>query len=244
MTINEYKNYLIDYVSKSVKKTKKSGVVLGISGGVDSAVVACIAKLACQNNVICVSLPCESSAIDYACTNELVYKFFLNYKKIDLTEAYLDILKSTQKAGIELTDYEKGNIKARLRMVALYAVANKFNYLVLGTSNRSEYELGYFTKYGDGAADIYPIIGIHKSNVYKIARIFKIPEIILERKPTASLIKNKEVFDEDELGFSYEDYEKFLTKPTKFNKTIANKIKHKQENSNHKRKLYQFPKNF
>lgn len=243
MNINEYKNYLIDYLQNQLQITKKKGIIIGVSGGIDSAVLACLTKLACRNDYLCVFLPCENNSIDYATTNELIYKFILNFKQVDINDSYLLLKQSIEKSmNSKCTVTTLGNIKARLRMTTLYALANELDYLVVGTTNRSENYLGYYSKFGDGAADIYPLIGLWKSEIYQLAKLFKIPEIIIERPPSASLYQNQS--DEVEMGFTYNELEKFIQNPLNVSKSIVNKITTRHNQNFHKTNSPKNPKNF
>ena len=233
MNIIQYKDYLIDYIKQSVKKANRSGVVVGISGGLDSAVVICLCKLAMPKNHLAIFMPCDNSYVDYACVNELVYKFFLKFKLIniiDIKKSFHDVI--SKKISKFTNNNAAYNIICRIRMTVLYSFANEMNYLVVNTSNLIEYQIGYFTKYGDGAGDIFPLIQLNKHQVYKLGKLFEIPKIILARQPSAGLKKNQT--DEEDLKLSYEEMNNYFQ-----NKEIkASSKKRIQEyikNSIHKR---------
>ena len=241
MEIQKYKRYLIDYLKDALKDTKTDGFVVGISGGVDSSVAAAFAKLSTDNNYLCISLPCESSAIDYACINELVYKFHLKFLLIDISDIYLNIVKTIEKKIESKLNYLiKGNIKSRLRMLTLYIFSNLNNYLVMGTTNMCEKKLGYFTKFGDGAADIYPLINMTKNNIYEFAKLFKIPNSIIEREPSASLFSGQT--DEKDLNLKYKDIDKYLEDDTSVSKKIKDLIENLSKKNKHKNINYPLPK--
>ncbi len=242
MELKEYRNYLIDYIDQKLITTKTKGIVLGISGGIDSSVCSGLVKLATKNNYLCVAIFCDSSPLDYTAINELVYKFRLNFLNIDITEQYHNIVKKLEdKLNKPLDHKSKGNIIARLRMTTLYAIANEKNYLVCATDNASELYTGYFTKHGDGAGDIFPLSKLLKKHIYEIARDFKIPDIIIERKPTASLYNGQT--DEEEMGVSYQEIDDFL-EGKKISETAKNKIIILYNNSKHKRGKADVPKDF
>ena len=189
-------------------KANHNGVIIGLSGGIDSAVVAalCVKALG-KENVIGVALPCESNPDD-ARDAELVAKFL----GIDFTIVGLSsMLKTLTQSLPDNTVYPKlviSNTKARLRMTTLYAIGGALNLLVVGTCNKSEIAVGYFTKHGDGGSDFEPIGEFYKYEVYEIARELSIPEKIINRTPTAGLFEGQT--DETEMGITYKDLDIIL----------------------------------
>ena len=218
----KYYDYLVSWLKKEVMKTGAKGVIVGISGGIDSALVGAIAKKAFPNNSFGVIMPISNRLSDKKDGIELCKKINLDYKIVELRDEFKMI--STK---LELSkNISKGNLQARLRMSTIYAIAQEKDFLVLGTDNLAEYYLGYFTKYGDGGCDLLPIVQLHKSEVFEISKLLKLPETIINKPPSAGLWDNQE--DEKELGFTYSEFELFMT-----NKNIDEKIKEKIE-SQHK----------
>lgn len=225
----EQLNKIIKWIQIKVKEAKAKGVVVGISGGIDSALVAYLAKQAFKNNFIAILMPINKERkSDLDDGLKLVKQLDIKYQIIDLEQEYNLISKKTNLKS----NLEKGNLQARLRMTALYAIAQKNNYLVLGTDNKAEYNLGYFTKWGDGACDLLPIAHLYKSQVYQYAKKIKVPKSILDKKPSAGFWNNQ--FDEDELGFTYDDYERYDRNLLK-NKSLIKKIEKQIQLTNHKR---------
>jgi NAD+ synthase len=185
------------WLATKVKETNAKGVVVGMSGGVDSSVVAAIAKRALGKNVLGVILPCDSNPKDAKFAQLVAKKFGIETRRINLTPVFRQFRKSLPPGGKKI----HGNLKARLRMAALYYFANKHNYLVLGTSNRSELWIGYFTKHGDAAADLEPIGGLYKTQIVELAKHLGIPKEIIKAKPSAGLWKGQT--DEKEIGMGY-----------------------------------------
>lgn len=183
------------------------GVVIGISGGVDSAVAAAFCCRAVgPDRVLGLSLPSSVSA-EQDCRDgaELCSRLGMEHRIISI-EPMLDGFRSMP--GFESSPYLLGNLMARIRMTILYYHANRDNRLVCGTSNRSEYLLGYCTKHGDNAADIQPILHLYKSDVYVMARELGIPDAILRKAPSAGLWAGQS--DEKEIGLSYDQIDTAL----------------------------------
>lgn len=191
---------ILNFIKQYVEKAGKKSVVIGLSGGVDSAVVAKLATMALgKENVFALFLPEISTPLkDFEHTFLMAKMLEIDYKIIDLSP----IIHSIVDACNETNEIVLGNIKARLRMLFLYQQANLRNALVCGTSNKTELLTGYFTKYGDGGSDFLPIGDLYKTQVYQIAEYIGIPEEIIKKPPTAGLWKGQT--DEGELGISYE----------------------------------------
>ncbi|MDD4363017.1 MAG: NAD(+) synthase [Atribacterota bacterium] len=240
--IKEKTNKLLEWTNNQVKNANKNGVVFGLSGGLDSALVAALCKKIFPDNTLGLILPCESQKNDIDDALKVVQSFQLEYLKIDLTNIYHQLLSSIN-SSINIDNQKnimaKANIKPRLRMTILYYIANINNYLVVGTGNKSELSIGYFTKYGDGGCDILPIGNIYKSEVKKIAEYLNVPEEIINKPPTAGLWEGQT--DEKEMGFSYKTLDNFLS-TGKINTEIdKKKILNMIENSKHKRKTPPIP---
>jgi NAD+ synthase len=171
------------------------GFVVGLSGGLDSAVVARLAQLAAPGQVIAALLPCHSDPADERDAALVAAHFSLTAVRIDLGDTYDGEVRGAQVALAAVPDQMRSarpadplrgrvplaNIKPRLRMTTLYFLANSLNYLVAGTGNRSELSIGYFTKYGDGGVDLLPIGQLLKSEVRALARELNVPAAIIER---------------------------------------------------------------
>jgi NAD+ synthase len=166
---------------------------------------------------------------------------------VDLSAAYDDLLgiigqALDNQAGRGAATSEApsrlalANLKPRLRMATLYAVANRYSYLVAGTGNRSEIAIGYFTKYGDGGVDVLPLGALVKSQVRELARELDVPSGIIEKPPSAGLWLGQT--DEGEMGFSYAELERFLCEgPAAVPPAVALKIEALARASDHKRRM-------
>lgn len=217
------------------KQAKVRGIIFGLSGGVDSSVVAALAKEAvARNRVLGLLLPVHSSAQDSKDAKLVARKLKIKTKLIDLSGTYDNLLYLYPKGN----PIAKANLKARLRMATLYFLANKLNYLVCGTGNKSELLIGYFTKYGDGATDILPIADLFKHQVRELARDLGIPERIINKPPTAGLWLGQT--DEGEIGMSYAELDDILERMEKGKKQIypqdkVNRVENLIKDSEHKR---------
>lgn len=214
-------------------------VVLGLSGGVDSAVVAYLAAKALgRKKVHSLIMPSPTNSHNDLRLAKLVCKK-LNLSPI--TYHLSPILKAYSKIIISQHHKTLGNLKARIRMSLLYGKANELNALVLGTGNKSELMTGYFTKYGDGGVDILPIGGLYKTEVRQLAEFLKVPQKIIDRAPTAGLWTGQT--DEKEIGITYKKLDKILRAIEKkkrlreFSKREVEKVKMMIKKSEHKRKL-------
>ncbi len=190
---------IAQWLREKVKEADAEGLVLGLSGGVDSATAAGVCVNACGNdNVAGVIMPCESHTQDEKDARLLADTFCIKTEYVDLTEPF-QALESRLPPG---NDLARANIKPRLRMITLYHIAQSRNYLVVGTGNKTECMVGYFTKYGDGGVDLLPLADFYKSEVRQLATHLQVPQSVIEKKPSAGLWENQS--DEDELGISYE----------------------------------------
>jgi NAD+ synthase len=194
------------WIKRRVEEAGRKGVVVGISGGVDSAVAAGLAQKELGAGVLGLILPCHSQADHIERAETVAESLNLEARAIDLGPVF-DLLKETLPESTELA---WANIKPRLRMITLYHVAAQRDYLVLGTGNRSEIEAGYFTKYGDGGVDLLPLGALFKSQVRELAGELSIPGEIIEAPPSAGLWHGQT--DEEELGVTYLEIEDFFLK--------------------------------
>ena len=187
----------------------RKGIVVGLSGGVDSAVAAVFCCRAIGGEkVLGLSLPSAiSKASDIEDAAMLCKKWGMEHRVVSI-EPMLDGFRTMPE--FKDSRYMLGNLMARIRMVILYYHANRDHKLVCGTSNRSEYMLGYCTKFGDNAADLQPIMHLYKSEIYMIAEELGIPKSILKKTPSAGLWEGQS--DEEEIGLSYEEIDTSLRK--------------------------------
>jgi NAD+ synthase len=200
--MNVLKGRMSAWLQENVKSA--GGAVIGLSGGVDSSVVAVLAKMALGDNVLGVIMPCNSKDEDTEHARMLAQRFGIKTEFVDLDHAF-KTLKQSLPAGKGVAE---ANLKPRLRMLTLYYFANLNNYLVLGTGNRSELMIGYFTKYGDGGVDLLPIAGLYKSEVVELARVLGVPDEIIKKPPSAGLWAGQT--DEAEIGMTYDELDSIL----------------------------------
>ena len=229
------KKKIIRWIKKELKGAGAGGIVLGLSGGIDSSVVAALAKEAAgRKRVFGLFMPINSHAGDLRDAKLVAKKLGIKSRLIDLSAIYDSLIKILPAAGA----LAKANLKPRLRMAVLYYFANKLNYLVSGTGNKSELMAGYFTKHGDGATDILPIGGIFKKQVKVLARELKIPQHIIDKAPSAGLWQGQT--DEGEMGITSRELDGILERLEKKQKQIAGvarveKVKAMVKKSEHKR---------
>ena len=208
--------FLCDYMLA----THTRGFVLGISGGVDSTLAGRLAQLAVDKlkadgheaTFVAVRLPhgVQVDEADAAAAMDWVAgerEVTINIK--DATDGLAD--SYAQGMGTEITDYNKGNVKARMRMIAQYAIAGDNNLLVLGSDHGAENVTGYFTKFGDGAADLLPLSGLNKRQIKSILQHLGAPDPLWQKVPTADLLDGQPLrTDEDELGVTYDEIDDYL----------------------------------
>ena len=238
-----------NFLEEQMEKNHSEGLILGLSGGIDSAVLAYICKRKFPDKTIAIVMP--DTAITPKIETEDALKMVsltgIQYKLIDIKP-----IVNEYSMYLEPNERAKGNLRARVRTNILYYYANAKNYLVLGSSDKSEYLIGYFTKFGDGASDITPIVSLYKLQVREIAKYLDVPENVITKKSSPHLWKDHEA--ENELGVSYEEvdsilyclFEKKLSAQetqelTGIEMSTIEKIQELNKNSEHKRLPAQKP---
>ncbi|HHU69338.1 MAG TPA: NAD(+) synthase [Thermoanaerobacterales bacterium] len=229
-------------MKEQVCKAHASGLLLGISGGLDSALATFLVKKAFPKDSLGVILPCDSNPEDINDAMKVVELSNIEFIKIDLTDNYNRLMENIfNKIPNNIKGNSKiarANTKARLRMCTLYAISNYLNYLVVGTDNAAEIYTGYFTKYGDGGADIMPLANLTKREVRIWAEKVGVPKDIIIKPPSAGLWADQT--DEEEMGITYDVIDDFLEgkEIPKKELMIINDLHRKSE---HKRKIPSYP---
>ncbi len=202
--------HLTAWLRREIEARKGRGAVLGLSGGIDSAVVAALAQRAFPDGTLCVLMPCHSDPADADDAMVVAQHYGLRTLTVDLSAAYDEVVAALGRAASELPDHRlaTANVKPRLRMITLYAFANLHGYRVLGTGNLDELTIGYFTKYGDGGADLLPLGSLTKGEVRDLAGALGMPQRIIEKPPSAGLWAGQT--DEGEMGLTYEHLDAFM----------------------------------
>jgi NAD+ synthase len=197
--------YLQHFLSDEVRKTGIQNVVLGLSGGIDSAVVALLAQRVFKDNLLCVKMPSQyssQSSLDDA--DELCRDFNINA----ITVSIEPMLRAYEELNPDMDNLRRGNFSARLRMSIIFDISAKQRALVLGTSNKSELMLGYGTLYGDLSSALNPIGDLYKSEVYELAEYLGVTKSIITKAPSADLWSGQS--DEADLGYTYAELDKVL----------------------------------
>jgi len=193
------------WIAERVRDAGCRGVVLGLSGGVDSALSAGLAQRALgAGSVLGLIMPCHSVPGDEAHARLVIDTFGIAWERVDLGPVF-DVLTAQLPTADGLA---AANLKPRLRMMTLYYYASMKRYLVLGTSNRTELAVGYFTKYGDGGSDILPLGGLLKYEVRELARAVRVPAAIVDKPPSGGLWAGQT--DEGELGITYDRLDRVI----------------------------------
>jgi NAD+ synthase len=228
--------HLTDWIAAEVAGAGGAGAVYGLSGGIDSAVVAALAKRAFPHHTLGVIMPCHSDPQDAEDAAIVAHHFEVPACTVDLAPVYDLLLESLGEHCTDLpgSRLAAANLKPRLRMTTLYSFANQLNYRVLGTGNRSELAVGYFTKYGDGGADFLPLGDLVKSEVRDLARYLGVPERIVDKPPSAGLWADQT--DEAEMGLTYEELDAYLL-TSEASPAVKAKVDALHAASEHKRAL-------
>ncbi|WP_339228269.1 NAD(+) synthase [Oceanobacillus sp. FSL K6-2867] len=208
-------NKIVEWLQEQVKQAHVNGLLVGVSGGLDSAVVANLIKRACPDNSLGVMMPIQTSDSNLYDARDVIEKASIDSLTIDLTDTHQVMYKQIRDRLNEKEQFNAANdqlaganLRARLRMSTLYTIATNYNYLVVGTDNASEWYTGYFTKYGDGGVDILPIVEFTKAEVREMATLLGVPEQVVAKKPSADLWEDQT--DEKEMGVSYDVIDAYL----------------------------------
>lgn len=231
MTLENYLTEIEKFLQNYLKESHCESYILGLSGGVDSSLVAAIARKAVgKDKLFCYAIDVESNKNDINDAKEVAEQLDVNLTVLNLTETYHSYLKNLTNK--ELTRLTKSNLKVRMRMVALFAYAQEHKGLVLGTDNADERYVGYFTKYGDGAVDLLPIVHLTKDEVRKASKLYGLSDRLTNRIPSAGLFEGQT--DEGEMGITYLDLDNYLL-GKKINSDVEKRIEHLHKISEHKR---------
>ena len=216
LNLKDVHNELVKFLRENFKKTGFSKAVLGLSGGIDSALVAYLLRDALgKENVLAIMMPYKSSNPDSLNHAKLVVEDLkINAKSIEIT----DMIDAYFKNEKEASSLRMGNKMARERMSILFDYSSKENALVVGTSNKTEIYLGYSTQFGDSACALNPIGDLYKTNIWDLSRYLKIPNELIEKKPSADLWEGQT--DEQEMGLTYKEADQVLYRMLEENKTV------------------------
>jgi NAD+ synthase len=189
---------IVDWMQARLREADARGFAVGLSGGIDSATTAALCARAAPDQVLGVWLPCHSSSEDEGYARMAADALEIPLTTVDLCAAYDAIVASLPETDVRLAS---ANVKPRLRMAALYYLAQANGYLVAGTGNRPELMVGFFTKWGDGGVDLEPLGKLYKHEVRALGQVLGVPQPIIDRAPSPGLWPGQT--DEGEMGITY-----------------------------------------
>lgn len=223
-----------EWLKRRIDDSGRRGGILGLSGGIDSAVVAAMLKNVCGSNMLAVIMPCHSHEGDVSDAYRVAEALDLPHALVDLTPVYDSLVGSVSRVQDGFDRLPLANVKPRLRMTTLYLMGQQRGYLVCGTGNKAELTIGYFTKYGDSGVDVLPLGDLLKCEVRGVARHLGVPEGIITKPPSAGLWKGQT--DEQEIGLDYDVIDTYLVGGTVPDEARS-KIEDLNRRSIHKRQV-------
>lgn len=229
---------LVDWLKDRAQEAGSKGLAVGMSGGIDSSVAAVLCKRAFPDSVLGLVIPCHSMAGDMEHARLVADKFRIPTETVSIDAVYDALVSVLPKDGNPERKLAEANLKPRLRMAAIYFYANRLNYLVVGSSNRCELSIGYFTKYGDGGVDIMPLGNLVKSQVRDLAQHLGIPRVIIDKPPSAGLWEGQT--DEQEMGLTYEQLDAYFA-TGKAPDAVRQRIEERIARNAHKRTVPPIP---
>lgn len=199
----------VNWLREKVKESNTNGLIVGVSGGIDSAVVAYLIKKAFPKDSMGVIMSIKSNPQDRLDALKVIDGCEIEYLELDLTDEqvgiYNKVTDGLKNKGLYKENNDRmsdANLRARIRMSTVYTVANNLGYLVVGTDNAAEIHTGYFTKYGDGGVDLVPLANLTKREVYEWAKALGVHDDVINKAPSAGLWEGQT--DENEMGTSYD----------------------------------------
>ena len=242
--------HIVSWIDNYLNKSKMKGFVVGVSGGVDSALTSTLCAET-KRNVLCVEMPINQEKDQVSRSKkhiEWLKKKYSNVSSINISldNTFDSFIESIPEIKSSENDLSLANTRSRLRMVALYYFSSLKKYLVVGTGNKVEdFGIGFYTKYGDGGVDISPIADLLKSDVYNLAKFYNIINEIIEATPTDGLWDDNRN-DEDQIGASYEELEKAMQIAHKLDYDLSNREQevlkiYKSLNSSNRHKMLPIP---
>jgi NAD+ synthase len=242
--------HIVSWIDNYLNKSKMKGFVVGVSGGVDSALTSTLCAET-KRNVLCVEMPINQEKDQVSRSKkhiEWLKKKYSNVSSINISldNTFDSFIESIPEVKSSENDLSLANTRSRLRMVALYYFSSLKKYLVVGTGNKVEdFGIGFYTKYGDGGVDISPIADLLKSDVYNLAKFYNIINEIIEATPTDGLWDDNRN-DEDQIGASYEELEKAMQIAHNLDNDLSNREQevlkiYKSLNSSNRHKMLPIP---